>query len=281
MNKYRKYAKIIGVALSAALALGLIAFGGVAAASYAQTATPTAAAPTESALPFGLGGPRGHRGPGGDFGGLIDEATHQSILAEALGLSVDELQTALDAGQTPREIAAAQGLDAATFQANLETARNKVVDQLVAAGKLTQMQADAIKNHAQDKQDKGGPRGELGGLIDEATHQSILAEALGLSVDELQTALDAGQTPREIAAAQGLDAATFQANLETARNKVIDQLVTAGKLTQAQADAIKAHAANCPPDGRGPGGRHGGRGGFGPGEFLGNSQPPATSTTTP
>lgn len=158
-----KTVKFVGIALVAVLALGLAAFGGIAAAS-AQTVTPTPNTPLEG----GGRGPRGPHGPGGDLGGLIDEATHQSILAEALGISVEELQTALAAGKTLQDIATAKGMDAATLQTNLETARNKVIDQLVMDGKLTQAQADALKQGAANcllgggRGQHRGPRGDFG-----------------------------------------------------------------------------------------------------------------------
>ena len=165
MNKHAQYAKIIGIALVAVLALGVAAFGGAAIVS-AQTATP---APAASDGGFGPGhfdglGPRSPVDANGQP--LIDKATRQSILAEALGITVDELKTQLDAGKTLREIAQAQGLDEATFKANLQTARNKVLDQLVANGKLTQAQANAIKQHAANcglgGGHKGGHRGPFG-----------------------------------------------------------------------------------------------------------------------
>jgi len=161
-----KYAKITGITLVAVLALGLAAFGGAAIAS-AQTATPTPTTPNGGLWPGHLDG-LGPRGPVDANGQpLFDEATRQSIMAEALGLTVDELKADLAAGKTPPQIAQEKGLDEATFKANLQTARNKVLDQFVAAGKLTQAQADAIKQHAADcglgGGHKGGHHGPFGG----------------------------------------------------------------------------------------------------------------------
>ena len=128
-----------------------------------------------------------------------------------------------------------------------------------------------------------------------------LAEVLGMDVDELKDALRAGQTPQELAEAQGLDWEEVQAQLqeqvlEAARERLA-QAVEEGKLTQEQADAILERMENAPlgafrkgfqghqgrpcgPFGgfrghRGPGGpggpgHFGGPGGFGrPGGFGG------------
>ncbi len=149
-------------------------------------------------------GPGGFNHPGPDHSGPMAHAsdhhgpmafgpeTDGQFLADALGISVEELQAAQEQA----------------FQAALA--------QAVADGKLTQEQADAIASHLDHFPPGMMGRFGLGGDID---MNALLADALGISVDELNAAR------------------------HTARDAALDQAVADGKLTQEQADQIKAAAA--------------------------------------
>lgn len=76
----------------------------------------------------------GHRG-----GGRMD----LSAVATALGMSVEELRAALEGDQTIADIAAAQGIDVATVVDAVVTAQRERLAERVAAGDLTQEEADA------------------------------------------------------------------------------------------------------------------------------------------
>jgi hypothetical protein len=87
---------------------------------------------------------------------------------------------------------------------------------------------------------EGNGRGGLGGHIEAVTDTSVVAKAIGISEADLLTALNGGQTAAQVATAHGV-----------AVQKVIDALVadgqselaadvSAGRITQAQADAEKA-----------------------------------------
>lgn len=82
------------------------------------------------------------RGPeqGGGEGPLHDYMV--KALAEALGLSTDQLEIRLDSGQTAYQIALAQGIAAEDIPALLRTARDRALDSAVAAGAITREQAD-------------------------------------------------------------------------------------------------------------------------------------------
>ena len=84
----------------------------------------------------GLGGP-GTRGNG--YAGSMP-----TLLAEALGMTVEELQAAQAAGQTVAEMAAAQGVELADVVAAVMAPRAERLAQAVADGRLTQEQADAM-----------------------------------------------------------------------------------------------------------------------------------------
>ena len=85
---------------------------------------------------YGMGG-HGMRGNG--YAGSLP-----TLLAEALGMTTEELYTAQTAGQTVAEIAAAQGVELADVVAAVVAPRVQRLAQSVADGTLTQEQADAM-----------------------------------------------------------------------------------------------------------------------------------------
>lgn len=155
--------------------------------------------------------------PGFGFHGWHGGSTQfDELLAQELGITVEQLKAAKDA------------------------AYNRALDQAVQDGTLTQEQADLLK-----------AKQALRSYIDE---EAIVAEALGMTVEELQNAKAAGQSLAEILEAQGLDLATYRDALQQAYEDAVAQAVADGVITQAQADQILS----------GPGlGGFGGRHGFG------------------
>ncbi|HSB91373.1 MAG TPA: hypothetical protein VLD63_15260 [Anaerolineales bacterium] len=82
-----------------------------------------------------------------------------------------------------------------------------------------------------------GRHGGVGLLAayDETIHQA-LADALGISLEEFESARDDGQTLAELAAAHDVDLADLFQVMETARAEAIAEAVAQGNITQAQAD---------------------------------------------
>ncbi len=216
MDKKRSWSLLL---MGGVLALMLGLIGSVA---LAQTATPEAETPTqEETTPEWGSRFRGF----GRFGG---NGNWLENLAEALGITVDELEDA------QQQAYAASVADA------------------VAAGQITQEQADQIlARHA------------LESYID---RQAILAAALGMSVDDLEAALADDQSIVDLMVERGIDSATLQTNARAAYETAVRQAVADGVITQAQADEILA-GDGFNLFGRGGfgghrGGHHGGRGGF-------------------
>ncbi|MEP7048329.1 MAG: hypothetical protein ABI949_16680 [Ilumatobacteraceae bacterium] len=96
----------------------------------------------------GDGGPMGgHRGPGGGFGifggpGIIGQGL--DVVATTLGITADEVRTALESGQTVADLAVSKGKTAQdVIDAVVAEATTKINGQ-VAAGKVTQAQADKL-----------------------------------------------------------------------------------------------------------------------------------------
>ena len=141
---------------------------------------------------------------------------------------------------------------------------NETLKPLVDAGTITQAQADAViaalkadmpEHGDQGRGGKGGP-----GL-------EIAAQALGTTADELHTALEGGQTLAQVAADKGVDVQVVVDALVAERTTHINQEVTDGELTQAQADEkladLEQHVTdmvNNPRPAGGPRGGHGPKG---------------------
>jgi len=127
-------------------------------------------------------------------------------------------------------------------------------------------------------------------------HFDVVAKALGMTADELHTALDGGKSIAAIAKDKGIDVAKIADALVADLKVHLDADVKAGKLTQAQADQMLANCTarisdflngTAPAGGPGDGGP-GGRGGFGgpghhgggPGGPDGQSGAPAAGSGT-
>jgi hypothetical protein len=257
-----KFLKIAGIATLVAV-VGAVVVGAVAFAQDPPRKPPFPGAMLRHG-PFG-----GERGgfPGGPLGITPEQAqAYQEqmgeALAGALGMSAEELQAAIAEGQTPCQIVEAQGLDPAEVWAATEDARQDLLQQAVEDGLLTQNQADWIGQRMSDHDmsqwcDADGPPGFLGSMrgrrpfgpmgVDseqaqayrEQTHAAV-AEALGLSVEELDAAIAEGQTLAEIAEAQGVDLQavhdTMAADRQEMMRQAIEQAVEDGQMDREQAD---------------------------------------------
>jgi hypothetical protein len=169
-------------------------------------------------------------GPRGQFGGQIDQ---EALLAEALGITKEELQAAYDKAHTAG------------------------VQQALDKGLITQDEADMMLARIQ-----------LRSYLD---RDKLTAKALGITVAELQAAYDEGKPLAVIAYELGLDPATIRTNVQTAYKDAVQQAVSDGVITQDQADQLQNDRGFglAGPRGRGdfggPGAFDGfrGRGGFG------------------
>ncbi len=139
MNKIWKVVSFIGVIA--------LAFGAVGIA-FAQTGSPQ---------PYGNAGngPGMMGGRGGYGGGMIDgeaglyHATRMEIFAEALGLTVSELEARLESGETMWQIAEAEGVTWEEFSGIMVEARAAMLDQALEDGTITQEQADFMNSRGQ------------------------------------------------------------------------------------------------------------------------------------
>lgn len=123
---------------------------------------------------------------------------------------------------------------------------SEVLDALVADGTLTQDQRDKVQTSLEAARPEGGPRGE--GRGPGGRHGrggpglDAAAEALGVSADELRTALQDGSTIAEVAASKGVDVQVVIDAIVADMSAHVDEHLADGDITQEQADARKADA---------------------------------------
>lgn len=96
----------------------------------------------------------------------------------------------------------------------------------------------------------GGPA-QLGGGAgmprpDKAHFQAMIAEDLGISVEDFKARVQAGETPREIIASLGITPEQMHEKMQARAKAAIEERVASGKLTREQADKILERMANHP-----------------------------------
>ena len=264
MNRKKLITIVVIAALGAAALFGAFAYGSTRAATTAQAAPQNRLA----LQPLNMG---------------IGDGSTQEDLANALGITVDELTAAR------------------------QKANEAAIDQALEKGLITQAQADQLKQ-------KGNAfpfAGRWNGWMSQngIDYEALLAEALGITPEKLQEAetqafnarIDQAVTDGKLTQEQAdlmkgsralYASESFRTAMQSAFEAAVKAAVSSGVITQAQADLILQQATNRfdGMGGLGPGfGDFGGPGGLGPdfggrgpgkhgGWDDGNMQPPASQT---
>ncbi|MFC5450750.1 hypothetical protein [Paenibacillus aestuarii] len=283
--------KILTGSLIASFVLGVGVVGALHNNAFAATASQPTTSTTQKSDKAGWGmNGQDHRGgrQGGFFGGNVIKET-------ATILNTDEatISASLKEGKTLVEIATASGLTEADYLQKLVAAETASINEQVTAGKLTQDQADKIISGLSDQltkqiENKGvggkggfpGGDGQRGGGFGGIRLTEQAASVLAVEQSAVDEALHAGKTLAAFAQEKGVSEADFVQKLVAAETTAINAEVTAGKLTQDQADKMLSglsgrltkQVENTGPIGRGGHGGPAGPGGLG----IGN---PDTLTT--
>ena len=144
-------------ALIAAM-IAIVAFASVTITSAQETDSETDDAQTAPDAENGFG--RGNR-----HGlGIFDREAMKEVVADALGITVEELEAAKEDGTRLSELAEELGVPIEDVEAAVEAARAEAVAQAVEDGTITQEQADQIlSGEFCNKGNRGnrgnGPRG--------------------------------------------------------------------------------------------------------------------------
>ena len=243
--------KIVGAAaLTAALAAGGIVGATLGSpltsgASTNAAATTTVAGTTESGTTDH--GPGMGRGMGG---GAEFEAA-----AKALGITVAELRTALGSDKSIADVAEEKGVD-----------KQKVIDAMVAAAEARLDEAKAalperiaaMVDGTLPAGGRGGGHGGPGGR--HGAGLTAAATALGISEEDLRTALGDDKSIADVAKEKGVDLQkVIDAMVAEAKTHLAAE-VEDGRITQAQADERLADLETRITDmvnGKAPAGRPG------------------------
>lgn len=134
-------------------------------------------------------------------------------------------------------IAGAQDADTPTETETLDLNDNRSdrLQALVEDGTITQDQADAIAESGNGRHSHRGNRG---------AKLEALTEALGVTVEDLQTARDADQSIADVAVANGVAVQDVIDSLVAAKQEHIDDKVEAGRLTAEEAAERSADLAD-------------------------------------
>ncbi|MBP1964690.1 hypothetical protein [Paenibacillus aceris] len=280
--------KILTGSLIASFVLGVGFVGALHNQAYADTVTSTSTSATAQKAGPGKG-VRDFGDRGGFRGGNVMKET-----ATILGVEESAVQEALKSGKTLTAFAEEKGLTKDDYLQKLVAAETASITAEVTSGKITQEQADKIVSGLSDQLTKqidgtgfkggfkgGFPSGDRGGIGHGSNLLEQTATILSVEPSVVKEALQAGKTLSAFAVEKGLTEADYVAKLVAAETTAINAEVTAGKLTQDQADKMlsglsdritKQVQSTRPEGGEGGfGGDHRGPGGFG-GGFFGNSE---------
>ena len=193
-----------------------------------------------------------------------------AVLALAGGgaaVAATQLSPKAESDAVVNDAAKQLGVSPTDLKSALTKALEDRLDAAVKDGRLTQAQADELKQRLEsgDVPLLGGPLGghhEMHGF----PHLGAAATYLGVSESDLSSQLESGKTLADVAKAKGKTTDGLVAALVADEKKELAQAVSDGKLTQAQADDMLAGAEarfTAMVNGERPEGGPGGRGLFG------------------
>ncbi|MDE3101921.1 MAG: hypothetical protein KGJ98_06740 [Chloroflexota bacterium] len=213
--KLPKNARIVagGAALAVAFLAGIALAPSVVAPAAAHLLGGTTRATTDNA------------GPGPHGTGLF------TVAAQYIGISVDQLRTEMGTTQSMADVAVAHGKTRDGLVQALTTAAQQDLSQRITS----------LVDHKGAPQPGKGPGGRPGmGRFFGGNELNVASTYLGISTTDLRTKLHSGQSLAQIATAAGKSTdGLIQAIVQDETTK-IDQAVSSGKLTSAQATQIKA-----------------------------------------
>lgn len=194
----------------------------------------------------------------GDSGGVTP-----AILAQA-GSDTQDADRQAKQEELLQQLADRLGIDVEALRSAVKDVAIARIDARLAAGEITQEQADAAKARI-EAGDLGlhiggghGKHGHGGGFRGAALSGEEMAAFLGITHEELHAALVGGQTLAQVAEANGKSRDELKAFIMSELKADLDEAVAAGRLTQEEADAkLAERMANLDAviDGTAPGPR--------------------------
>jgi len=148
--------------------------------------------------------------------------------------------------QLHETIASVLGITVEEYDQAVDQAQEQVVAGALADGWLTEEQAE-LWQWRMDQAPEGGMRGHglpgvagpRGGMLGSGESPiSIAADQLGLSLTELLTKLQDGQSIADVAAEHGVDSGSIVAAYLAEVSENLDEAVAEGRLTEKQAELM-------------------------------------------
>lgn len=213
------------------------------------------------------------RGQMGGNAALVDSSEMHEAIAGALGISVEELDTVRSEGTSLWALVDELGADMAAVREVMTNVRQAAIDQALAEGAISEEQAERFQNgRGPWRQGPAGPfYGEGPGmhLVDSNVMHQAIADALGISVEELEAAQAEGKSLVALAEELGVDIEEVRAAMQGVRKDAVNQALADGLITEEQATWLLSRPAfgqgNGPLNGNGPGNGKGPLGRRGPG----------------
>ena len=217
---------------------------------------------------------------GGGFGGK--RVSPVEILSDLTGVSVEDIRSARQSGDSLADIAEANDVTTDDYVAAVVDAATAAIDDAVADGKLSEDRAAEIKDGLTDKVTAmvtseagwhGRSRGWAVKLDGKPSPIVVLSELSGLSVEEIRESRVEGTSLADIAESNDVTKDDYVDETGDRATAAIDAMVEAGRLSEERArtmkdglaDRVESIVTNTDEPGRGHGwGRgfgHGGRGG--------------------
>ncbi len=161
-----------------------------------------------------------------------------AVVEDELGLSRREIVAGLASGQTLADLAEAQGSSGEALVTALEARLSEFLDEAVAAGKITDEQADRIRERAGERIEtfvfethRRAGRRAMGSVERvRARALQIIAEVVDMTPQDLRDALAEGSTVAEIAAERGVDVEELVDALMAPLEERADALVASGRV---------------------------------------------------
>lgn len=178
---------------------------------------------------------------------LLDGKAIEAAAANALGISPEEMQSAIQAGwDSFQPLLDTAGLELADLKSAMDAEVESQLAVAVEEGTLTQEEMDAILSHNHGRM---GPWHDRRGRLDEQIPQTgaINAQAVlqaaaasaGLDAEELLAVMTGNRSALEVfLEANDTTLAEFRAALDTARQQAIADAVEAGTLTTEEANRL-------------------------------------------
>lgn len=263
------FKKILLILAGVVLAIGVL---GVAGYVYAQADDPT---DTVADRPFGkrdIGFDLDHWFGWGGEDGIMHEYLFPAF-AKVFGLGDDQVQAFEVVRETMQNIR--DKFTAEEIRTKMQEAFSSALDEAVADGAITQDEADRMLERRQSMggmRFPGGPGGRggggrmpMGGMDFDGREgflsgyiESALADAMGVSADELQAMKAEGLNLADYAEEQGMTVTELQDFMKGVYTSAVDAALEDGVITQEQADDLLTRIENSNgrmPWGPMPGGR--------------------------